>query len=82
MEVFYWRGKREVDFVVAKNFSPIALIQVTYAMGEREVEAIVEAKPELKVDNAVIITWDYEGEVKGVKAVPMWKWLPGEEKLV
>ncbi|MCY0859656.1 MAG: DUF4143 domain-containing protein, partial [Sulfolobaceae archaeon] len=51
-EVFYWKRKREVDFVIAKNFSPIALIQVIYAsdkVEEREAEAIIEAKSELKV---------------------------------
>ncbi|AOL17856.1 AAA family ATPase [Sulfolobus sp. A20] len=84
-EVFYWRGKRDVDFVVAKNFNPITLIQVTYAtdkVEDREVEAIIEAKSELKVDNATIITWDYEDEIKGIKAIPMWKWLLGEDNLV
>lgn len=77
-EVFYWKRKREVDFVVAKNFSPIVLIQVTYAsdkVEDREIEAIMEAKSELRVDNAVILTWDYEDEIKGIKAMPLWKWL-------
>ncbi len=77
-EIFYWKRKREVDFVVAKNFTPITLIQVTYAtdkVEEREVEAINEAKSELKVDNAIILTWDYEGEINGVRAIPLWKWL-------
>ncbi len=72
-EVFYW--KREMDFVVAKNFNPLTLIQVTYAsdrMEEREVEGILEAKSQLKVD-AVVMTWDFSGEVNGVRAVPLWK---------
>ncbi|MCY0859944.1 MAG: AAA family ATPase, partial [Sulfolobaceae archaeon] len=72
------KRKREVDFVIAKNFSPIALIQVIYAsdkVEEREAEAIIEAKSELKVEDAVILTWDYEGEIKGAKALPLWKWL-------
>jgi len=79
-EVFYWRGKREVDFVVSKNFEPESLIQVTYAtdrVEEREIEALMEAKSVLKVDDALIITWDYEGEVRGFKALPLWKWLLG-----
>jgi len=77
-EVFYWKKKREIDFVIARNFSPTTLIQVTYAgdrVEDREVEAIVEAKSELKVDNAIILTWDYEGEINGIKAIPLWKWL-------
>ncbi|MCI2415723.1 MAG: DUF4143 domain-containing protein [Candidatus Aramenus sp.] len=82
-EVFYWKGKREIDFVVAKNFNPTTLIQVTYAtdrVEERKVEGILEAKSQLKVDDALIITWDYSGEVKGVRAVPLWKWLLEDDK--
>ncbi len=77
-EVFYWKGKREVDFVVAKNFSPKTLIQVTYAnekIEERELEAIREANSKLKAEEALVITWDYEGENEGVKAIPLWKWM-------
>lgn len=77
-EVFYWKGKREVDFVVSKNFEPKSLIQVTYAtdrIEDREVEGLIEAKNALKVDDAVILTWDYEGEVQGIKILPLWKWL-------
>ncbi|BCU71230.1 ATP-binding protein [Stygiolobus caldivivus] len=82
-EVYYWKGKREVDFVVSKNFTPITLIQVTYAtdkVEERETEGILEAKSRLKVDSSLIITWDYEGEVKGIKALPLWKWLLSQEE--
>ncbi|WP_390531865.1 DUF4143 domain-containing protein [Sulfurisphaera ohwakuensis] len=77
-EIYYWRGKKEVDFVVCKNFTPITLIQVTYAsdrIEEREIEGLLEAKNSLKVDNSAILTWDYEGEVKGIRALPLWKWL-------
>jgi predicted AAA+ superfamily ATPase len=77
-EIYYWRGKREVDFIVAKNFTPLNLIQVTYAkdkIEEREIEGILEAKNQLRVDNSIILTWDYKGEVKGIKALPLWKWL-------
>jgi len=77
-EVFYWKGKKEVDFVVSEKFEPKSLIQVTYAsdrVEEREVEGLMEARSALKVDDALILTWDYEGEVKGFKALPLWKWL-------
>lgn len=77
-EVYYWKGNREVDFVVSRNFSPVALIQVTYAddgVEEREIEGIMEARRELKTENSLILTWDYEGEIKGIRALPLWKWL-------
>ncbi|MBL7131334.1 MAG: hypothetical protein ISS45_08045 [Candidatus Omnitrophica bacterium] len=41
---------------------------------------------ELKVENALIITEDSEGEEKlndfAVKTVPLWKWLLAEEGLL
>jgi len=77
-EVFYWKGEKEVDFVLSNNFKPTTLIQVTYAtdkLNDREVEGIIEAKEELKTDENLIITWDYEGEIEGIKIIPLWKWL-------
>lgn len=64
--------------MVSKNFEPKSLIQVTYAtdkIEDREIEGLIEAKDALKVDEALILTWDYEGRVNGFKAVPLWKWL-------
>jgi len=77
-ETFYWKGEKEVDFVLSNNFKPIALIQVTYAtdkLNEREIEGMIEAKEQLKTDENLIITWDYEGEIEGIKIIPLWKWL-------
>ncbi|MFP3202897.1 MAG: hypothetical protein RXR43_11910 [Sulfolobus sp.] len=53
------------------------MIYVTDRVEEREVEGLIGAKSALKVDNVIILTWDYEGEVKGFKALPLWKWLLG-----
>ena len=77
-EVFYWRREKEVDFVISSNFKPTTLIQVTYAtdkLDQREIEGIVEAKDQLKTEENLIITWDYEGEIEGIKILPLWKWL-------
>jgi len=77
-EIFYWKGKREVGFVLSNNFNPKTLIQVTYAtdkLNQREIEGIIEAKEQLKAEESLIITWDYEGEIKGIRAIPLWKWL-------
>jgi len=77
-EIFYWKGEKEVDFVLSNNFKPTTLIQVTYAtdkLNDREVEGIIEAKEELKTDENLVITWDYEGEIEGIKIIPLWKWL-------
>ncbi|MEM7826338.1 MAG: hypothetical protein QW451_01770 [Candidatus Aenigmatarchaeota archaeon] len=62
------------------------LIQVTYASGrdeveKREIKALIKASEELKCKNLLVITWDYEDEVKvkNKKIVfkPLWKWLLG-----
>jgi Predicted ATPase (AAA+ superfamily) len=82
-DIYYWKeyGKRdgrEVDFVVARNFSPLELIQVTYAedkVERREVEALKKAREELKAKRCTVVTWDYEGEEDGIKFVPLWRWL-------
>jgi predicted AAA+ superfamily ATPase len=82
-DIYYWKeyGKRdgrEVDFVVARNFSPLELIQVTYAedkVERREVEALKKAREELKAKRCTVVTWDYEGEEDGIRFVPLWRWL-------
>ncbi|MEM1558292.1 MAG: ATPase, partial [Thermoproteota archaeon] len=89
IEISYWReyGKRdgkEVDFIVRSGFTVKELIQVTYAnsrgeIEKRELESLIKASEELKCNNLLIITWDYEGEIevedKKIKCQPLWKWL-------
>ncbi len=88
MEVFYWKDhyNREVDFVVKKGKRVTELLQVTYAgsrgeINEREKEALMYGAKSLRCNNLVIITWDYEGEIresgKRIKCIPLWKWLLG-----
>jgi len=60
------------------------LIQVTYSSGrdeidKREIKSLVKASEELKCKDLLMITWDYEDEVrsdnKKIKCIPLWKWL-------
>ena len=60
------------------------LIQVTYESGKdeidkREIKALLKASELLNCNNLLIITWDYEDEMridnKMIKYVPLWKWL-------
>ena len=82
-EVYYWKeyGKStgvEVDFVLSKNFEARELIQVTYGgeeIREREVRALEKAERELGPRKLKILTWDYQGEIEGIEAVPLWYWL-------
>lgn len=86
LEIYYWQDyrQREVDFVVKSGRKVKQLIQVCYNAEshdtkERELKAFVRASEELKCDDLLVITWDYEAEEvfkgKNVKFVPLWKWL-------
>lgn len=84
-EIYYWRDhqQREVDFVLKEGPQVKQLVQVCYSIEdfntkERELKSLVKASKELKCNNLLVITWDYESEEdKGEKIqfTPLWKWL-------
>ncbi len=85
-EIYYWKDyqQREVDFVIKEGIKVKQLIQVTYAsdkdeIEKRELKALVAASKELRCNNLLVITWDYEAEEKidskKIKFLPLWKWL-------
>jgi predicted AAA+ superfamily ATPase len=85
-EVFYFKDyqQHEVDFVIKEGLKVNQLIQVTYAsskdeIDKREIRALVKASELLKCEDLMIITWDYEDEIKvnnkTIKCLPLWKWL-------
>src|SRR3989344_4846594 len=60
------------------------LIQVSYInskeeIKEREITALLKSSKELRCNNLIVITWDYETEEKfdgeNIKFIPLWKWL-------
>jgi uncharacterized protein len=80
MEIYYFEGKRECDFVVTKP--DIAAIQVCYELNssnrDREIGGLLEAMKELKLESGLIITFDQEEKIKSggksISVVPAWKW--------
>ena len=70
--LFYVKGQDyEVDFLVGET-----AIQVTYASGRDEVpKREVEGLNRVRARRKVVITWDYEDAVGGVRFVPIWKFL-------
>jgi hypothetical protein len=85
-KIFYWKDyqQHEVDFVIKEGLEIKQLIQVTYAsskdeIDKREINALLKASELLKCENLLIITWDYEDEIKAnsktIKCLPLWKWL-------
>ena len=89
MEVFYWQDykKREVDFVVKEGKEVKQLIQAcatidNFNIKKREITALSKASEELKCDDLLVVTLDYENEEVDGKRVtfkPLWKWLIEED---
>ncbi len=67
-KIHYWRDYSglEVDFVISENHEVKELIQVCYEINfktrKRELDALIKASGELKCENLLVVTWDYEGE--------------------
>lgn len=93
LKISYWKGNsgKEVDFVTRRNGKVEQLIQVTFSSGpesinKREIDALSDASSELKCDNLLIITWDYESSIridgKEIRLVSLWKWLLNFREIV
>ncbi|MEM5855734.1 MAG: ATP-binding protein [Candidatus Aenigmatarchaeota archaeon] len=84
-EVFYLKlNNKEIDFLIKVGEKIHQLIQVSYASNRDEIEkkdidSLVKGASELKCNNLLFLTWDYEEEIKveNKKIVfkPLWKWL-------
>ena len=83
--IYYWKdySDYEVDFVIKKDIDFKALIQVTYALDEkdintREIRALLKASDALKCYNLIVITWNYSAittyEKKKINFIPAWQW--------
>ncbi len=86
MEFYYYKdyAQNEVDFVIKNGLKISQLIQVCYLIDnqntkERELKSLIKASKELKCDNLLIITWDYEAKEiykkMEIDFMPLWKWL-------
>src|SRR3989344_5908930 len=90
INIYYWKNvqQEEVDFIVKDGLKIRELIQVCYntidiKTKERETRALIKASKELKCNNLIVITEDYEkeeniewfGTKRMIKFIPLWKWL-------
>lgn len=82
-EIFYWKGKRECDFLIKQGEKIISAIQVCYNLNkeneERELSGLLETLNQFKLKEGIVITADFE-EIwkisrKKVVFIPIWKWL-------
>ena len=85
-QINYWKdySGNEVDFVIRNGRTINTLINVTNAssideINVREIRALLMASRELRCNNLLIITWDYNNEEtfegKKIKFIPIWRWL-------
>jgi len=90
IHLYYWKNqqKEEVDFVLQQGTCIKELIQVCYNINnpktkEREIRALLKASKDLKCNNLILITNEYEKEEtttwfgikRKIKYIPLWKWL-------
>ncbi len=77
-DVYYWKDKGEVDFVVKENDQSLTAINISYTdeINSRETKALLEFRKEFnKTKRLVLLTKDLEKEEQGIKFIPLWKWL-------
>ncbi len=78
-DIFYFKGKKECDFLVKENGELKEAIQVCYDLTEenkeRELSGILEAMEELKIKKGTIITLNQDDMLKKIPVKPAWKWL-------
>jgi predicted AAA+ superfamily ATPase len=82
-ECFYYKGRRECDFIVKKGVKPETAVQVCWELTSknetREIQGLREAMSVLAIDEGLILTYDEEKELtfEGLKirVMPVWKWI-------
>lgn len=82
-ECFYYKGRRECDFIVKKGTKPEAAVQVCWELTPkneaREFRGLREAMNALAIEEGFILTNDEEKELTfegaKIRIMPVWKWL-------
>jgi predicted AAA+ superfamily ATPase len=82
-EIWYYKGKKECDFVYRDNKSGFSAMQVCWQVNKqnekRELDGLVEALKSLNLKEGAIITFDQEDRLthqdKAIRLLPGWKWM-------
>jgi predicted AAA+ superfamily ATPase len=85
VECFYYKGRRECDFIVKRGTKPEAAIQVCWGLTQkneaREFRGLREAMKAFDIEEGFILTNDEERgltmEGTKIQIMPVWKWLMG-----
>ncbi|MBX8640143.1 MAG: ATP-binding protein [Thermoplasmata archaeon] len=81
-QVYYYKGKRECDFVVREGNSIVRAIQVCYDIDDdnrdREIKGLVEAMETFGLKEGLLLTCNQEDEMefseRKIAIKPVWKW--------
>ncbi len=83
-EIYYYRERKECDFVIKEGLNVVQAIQVTLTLidqktRKREIEGLIDVLKSYRLKEGLILTEDEEDEFeeKGfkIKVMPVWKWL-------
>lgn len=82
-ECFYYKGRRECDFIIREGNKPTMAIQVSWELNTkselRELKGLQEAMTSFNIEKGIILTYDEENIIKfentNIDVMPVWKWL-------
>jgi len=77
-EVYYWKNKGEVDFIIKNNEQGLTAINVAYTddISNRESNSLLEFKKKFnRAKELIILTKDTEKKDNNIKFMPLWKWM-------
>lgn len=79
-ELYYWQGKREVDFVFKEgNFLTAVNVCYSAVIKQREIDSLLEFEKKFRnIKKLILITEDLKKQEKGIEFIPLWKWLLNE----
>jgi uncharacterized protein len=67
-DIFYWKGKNEVDFLLRKGTKIEKLVNACWELDDknktREIAGLTEAMEKFKLKKAEIITMGYSDEIR------------------
>lgn len=87
--IYYFSEKKECDFIIKSKLKISEAIQVCYQLNnenkKREIEGLIEAMEEFKLNQGLILTYDQEDKIKiknkRITVMPIWQWLLQEDRV-
>ena len=83
-EIYFYKGKKECDFIIKEGTNITAVIQVATEIQDketkqREIEGIIEAMEKFKIKEGILITKSHKEKIrtnnKIINVVPLWEFL-------